>query len=210
MVPGPSYRDSDRRLLYVFPGQGSQHAGMGKALAEEYASARAVFSAADGLLGTSLGELCFEGPEERLTDTINAQPALFASSMAALCALQEEFGDLPRPVFFAGHSMGEYSALAAAGCISFADGLRLVRERGRLMKEAGARRPGRMAAVIGLAQAKLWQRFAPRRRSGMAVWRRLPTTTARGSWSFRAIRRASMRRWRRWKRPGRGGSCRWQ
>ena len=152
MVLGPSYRDSDRRLLYVFPGQGSQHAGMGRALAEEYAAARAVFSTADELLGISLGELCFEGPEERLTDTINAQPALFASSMAAMCALQEEVGDLPRPVFFAGHSMGEYSALAAAGCISFADGLRLVRERGRLMKEAGAGRPGRMAAVIGLAQ----------------------------------------------------------
>lgn len=152
MVPRPSYRDSDRRLLFVFPGQGSQHAGMGKALAEHYTAAREVFRATDELLGISLGELCFEGPEERLTDTINAQPALFASSMAALGALQEEIGDLPRPVFFAGHSMGEYSALAAAGCISFADGLRLVRERGRLMKQAGVKQPGRMAAVIGLTQ----------------------------------------------------------
>ncbi|MDE0068288.1 MAG: ACP S-malonyltransferase [Caldilineaceae bacterium] len=155
MISGPSYRDGDRRLLYVFPGQGSQHAGMGKTLAERYAAAREVFGAADEVLGLSLGELCFEGPEERLTDTINAQPALFASSMAALCALQEAVGDLPRPIFFAGHSMGEYSALAAAGCISFADGLRLVRERGRLMKEAGARQPGRMAAVIGLAEEKV-------------------------------------------------------
>ena len=149
----------------------------------------AVFSTADGLLGISLGELCFEGPEERLTDTINAQPALFASSMAAMCALQEEVGDLPRPVFFAGHSMGEYSALAAAGCISFADGLRLVRERGRLMKEAGARRPGRMGggdwAGAGGCGRDLRRGGEAARRSG----HRLPTTTARGSWSYRAMNR---------------------
>ena len=147
-----SYRDVDSQLLYLFPGQGSQQVGMGKEMAEAYPAARAVLCEADDLLGISLSKLCFEGPEERLTDTINAQPALFASSMAALNALQSELGDLPRPAFFAGHSMGEYTALAAAGCIDFADGLRLVRERGRLMQEAGAKQPGRMAAVIGLSQ----------------------------------------------------------
>ena len=147
-----SYRDVDSQLLYLFPGQGSQQVGMGKEMAEAYPAARAVLYEADDLLGISLSKLCFEGPEERLTDTINAQPALFASSMAALNALQSELGDLPRPAFFAGHSMGEYTALAAAGCIDFADGLRLVRERGRLMQEAGAKQPGRMAAVIGLSQ----------------------------------------------------------
>ena len=130
---------------------------MAKELAEEYPSARAVFSEADEVLGAAISRICFEGPEDLLTDTINAQPALFAASMAALCAVQEEMGCLPRPAFFAGHSMGEYTALAAAGCIGFADGLRLVRERGRLMKEAGAIQPGRMVAVIGLDEVVVAQ-----------------------------------------------------
>ena len=152
MRPALSYRDDAGPLLFLFPGQGSQHVGMARELAAAYPAARAVFAEADDLLGIALSELCFEGPEERLTDTINAQPALYASSMAALSAIQEELGDLPRPAFFAGHSMGEYTALAAAGCIDFADGLRLVRARGRLMQEAGAKQPGRMVAVIGLSQ----------------------------------------------------------
>ena len=152
MKPALTYSDAPGPLLYLFPGQGSQHVGMAKELADAYPAARAVFAEADDLLGVALSELCFTGPEDRLTDTVNAQPALFASSMAALCAMQEARGELPRPAFFAGHSMGEYTALAAAGCIEFADGLRLVRERGRLMKEAGVKQPGRMAAVIGLAQ----------------------------------------------------------
>ena len=147
-----SYREVAGPLLYMFPGQGSQHVGMAEELAEVYADARAVFSEADDVLGAPISKICFEGPEDVLTDTINAQPALFASSMAALCAIQAELGYLPRPALFAGHSMGEYTALAAAGCIDFADGLRLVRERGRLMKEAGAKQPGRMAAVIGLSE----------------------------------------------------------
>ena len=147
-----SYREVAGPLLYMFPGQGSQQVGMAEELAEVYPDARAVFSEADEVLGASISRICFEGPEEVLTDTINAQPALFVSSMAALCAIQAELGYLPRPALFAGHSMGEYTALAAAGCIDFADGLRLVRERGRLMKEAGAKQPGRMAAVIGLSE----------------------------------------------------------
>ncbi len=147
-----SYREVAGPLLYMFPGQGSQHVGMAEELAEVYPDARAVFREADDVLNVALSRICFEGPEDLLTDTINAQPALFASSMAALCAIQAELGYLPRPALFAGHSMGEYTALAAAGCIEFADGLRLVRERGRLMKEAGAKQPGRMAAVIGLSE----------------------------------------------------------
>jgi len=146
------YREVAGPLLYMFPGQGSQQVGMAEELAEVYPDARAVFSEADDVLDVALSRICFEGPEDVLTDTINAQPALFASSMAALCAIQAELGYLPRPALFAGHSMGEYTALAAAGCIEFADGLRLVRERGRLMKEAGAKQPGRMAAVIGLSE----------------------------------------------------------
>ena len=152
MKPALTYSDAPSQLLFLFPGQGSQHVGMAKELADSYPAARAVFAEADDLLGVALSELCFAGPEERLTDTINAQPALFASSMAALCAIHEELGALPRPAFFAGHSMGEYTALAAAGCIDFADGLRLVRERGRLMQEAGEKQPGRMVAVIGLTR----------------------------------------------------------
>lgn len=148
-----AYGEESRPLIFLFPGQGSQHVGMAKELAEAYPSARAVFTEADDVLGTAISRICFEGPEDLLTDTINAQPALFASSMAALCAMQEETGRLPRPAYFAGHSMGEYTALAAAGSIGFADGLRLVRERGRLMKEAGAKQPGRMVAVIGLDES---------------------------------------------------------
>ena len=152
-----AYGDETLPLIFLFPGQGSQHVGMAKELAEGYASARAVFSEADDVLGTAISRICFEGPEDVLTDTVNAQPALFASSMAALCALREEMGCLPLPTFFAGHSMGEYTAMAAAGCIGFADGLRLVRERGRLMKEAGAKQPGRMVAVIGLEEGVVAQ-----------------------------------------------------
>lgn len=105
---------------------------------------------ADDVLGFSLSKLCFEGPEDVLTDTINAQPALLATSMAALRSLQEALPILPPPGAAAGHSLGEYTALVAAGSLSFADGLRLVRERGRLMKEAGEQNPGGMAAILAL------------------------------------------------------------
>jgi [acyl-carrier-protein] S-malonyltransferase len=137
-------------IAYLFPGQGSQTVGMAQDLASRFQSARETMAEADDILGFALSKLCFEGPEEVLTDTINAQPALLAASIAALRAIGEALPGSPSPVAVAGHSMGEYSALVAAGSLSFADGLRLVRERGRLMKEAGQRSPGGMAAVLGM------------------------------------------------------------
>lgn len=134
---------------FVFPGQGSQEVGMGKSLADAYASARTVFEQADDILGLSLSRLCFEGPEEELNDTINTQAAIFTASIAALKALQQA-GYRVKPKFVAGHSLGEYSAYVAAGALSFEDGLRLVRERGRLMKMAGELNPGGMAAILKL------------------------------------------------------------
>ena len=145
---------------FLFPGQGSQHVGMAKELAEVYPAARAALEEADAVLGFALSRLMFDGPEADLTDTVNAQPALLAAAVAALRALASEWGQpvgsAPGPaVFVAGHSLGEYTALVAAGSLGYADGLRLVRERGRLMKEAGARSPGKMAAILGLDEAQV-------------------------------------------------------
>jgi [acyl-carrier-protein] S-malonyltransferase len=142
-----------RNLAYVFPGQGSQFVGMGRSLAEHSPAARKVFQEADDTLGFALSELCFNGPSEVLEDTVNAQPAILTVSVATLAALHEHLGsaaDALRPRFVAGHSLGEYSALVAAGVMEFPTALQLVRERGRLMKESGERTPGGMAAVIGL------------------------------------------------------------
>jgi [acyl-carrier-protein] S-malonyltransferase len=122
---------------------------MGKEIADAYPGARHLFEHADELLGVSLSSLCFDGPEDVLNDTYNAQPALYVCGMAALQALKSELADA-KPAAVAGHSLGEFTALAAAGALSFEDGLRLVRERGRLMKEAGERYPGAMAALLGL------------------------------------------------------------
>ncbi|MCA9992273.1 MAG: ACP S-malonyltransferase, partial [Anaerolineales bacterium] len=133
---------------YLFPGQGSQHVGMGQALYQREPAARAVFDQADEMLGFSLSSLCFFGPEEALTDTINQQPALYVTGLAAWQVMQSQ--DWPPPTFVAGHSLGELTALAAAGSLTFADGLRLVRRRGELMKRAGEEQPGAMAAVLGL------------------------------------------------------------
>ena len=134
---------------FLFPGQGSQYVGMGKRACDDHALAREIMDAADDILGFKLTSLCFAGPGEALTDTINAQPAILATSIAYL-RVYESTSDSVAPAFVAGHSMGEYSALVAAGALSFEDGLKLVRERGRLMKEAGSLHPGKMAAIIGL------------------------------------------------------------
>src|ERR671933_1953693 len=148
-------------LALVFPGQGSQYVGMGKALYEASAAARRVFHQADEALGFNLSQLCFEGPAEELEDTINAQPAILTVSLACLEAMREKLEALGHkwqpPRFVAGHSLGEYTALVAAGALDFSDALRLVRERGRLMKEQGDHRPGGMAAVIGLDRNVLEQ-----------------------------------------------------
>jgi [acyl-carrier-protein] S-malonyltransferase len=122
---------------------------MGQDLARSYSAARDTYAEADDCLGFSLSRMCFEGPEDTLNDTHNTQPAIFTTSVAALRALRSA-GFSTTPDFVAGHSLGEYSALVASEVLSFADGLRLVRERGRLMKLAGERNPGGMAAVLKL------------------------------------------------------------
>jgi [acyl-carrier-protein] S-malonyltransferase len=132
---------------FLFPGQGSQAVGMGKALAERYPEARAVFQEADQVLGIALSKLCFEGPLDELTRTENTQPALLTTSIAAYRVLEARGA---RPAAAAGHSAGEYAAHVAAGSLTFADGLRLIRRRGEAMAGAGASRPGSMAAVLGL------------------------------------------------------------
>jgi len=137
---------------FVFPGQGSQAIGMGKGLAEAFAAARAVFEEVDEALNQKLSALMFEGPKAELTLTANAQPALMATSLAALRVLEAEAGlDLAREAaFVAGHSLGEYSALAAAGSLSIADAARLLRRRGEAMQQAVPVGKGAMAALIGL------------------------------------------------------------
>jgi [acyl-carrier-protein] S-malonyltransferase len=138
-------------IAFLFPGQGSQHVGMGQDLYESDSMAHAVFDQADEQLGFALSKLCFEGPLEELTDTINQQPALFVVSVAMLRVMEARGWE--QPAFVAGHSLGELSALVAAGSLSFADGLKLVRRRGELMKEAGEQEPGAMAAVLALDTA---------------------------------------------------------
>lgn len=138
-------------MAYVFPGQGSQSTGMGMDLYNSYPSARAVFDEADASLGFSLSRLCFEGPDEELTKTNNVQPAILVVSIACLKAIEEAaMANFPSPAFVAGHSLGEYTALVAGGALDLNDAVLLVRERGRLMYEAGLRNPGSMLAVIGL------------------------------------------------------------
>lgn len=136
------------KTAFVFPGQGSQKVGMGREFYEGTAIGRQVFDQADALLGFPLSELCFEGPAETLTRTENAQPAIFTVSVIAFQLLSEK---LPAPDAVAGHSLGEYSALTAAGALSFEDGLRTVRRRGELMAEIGDTVKGAMAAILNLA-----------------------------------------------------------
>jgi [acyl-carrier-protein] S-malonyltransferase len=137
-------------IAWLFPGQGAQEVGMGRALAETSAAARDVFARADAALGDKLSEICFAGPMEALTLTANTQPALVATSMAILAALRETMPALPAPSFAAGHSLGEYSALCAAGVLSVEDAVRLTRVRGQAMQEAVPAGEGGMGAVMGM------------------------------------------------------------
>jgi [acyl-carrier-protein] S-malonyltransferase len=134
---------------FVFPGQGSQAVGMGKELTETYPIARETFEEADSILGVAFSQLMWDGPAEALNETVNTQPSLYVHSIAAWRTFTNLYPDL-KPATVAGHSLGELSALTASGALSFADGLRLVRKRGELMKRAGELNPGGMAAILNL------------------------------------------------------------
>ncbi|RPI06375.1 MAG: [acyl-carrier-protein] S-malonyltransferase [Ignavibacteriae bacterium] len=135
-----------QRTAFIFPGQGSQYVGMAKDLYEGNAAAKELFDQADAALGFSLSRICFEGPEEELKQTKNTQPAIFLHSIVLFHLLQKKQFDMT-----AGHSLGEYTALVAAGSITLEDGLTLVRLRGELMQQAGVEHPGTMAAIVGIA-----------------------------------------------------------
>jgi [acyl-carrier-protein] S-malonyltransferase len=139
---------TNSNLAFVFPGQGSQYVGMGKDLSAQFPIAKQVFAEADDALGCALSELCFCGPETELKLTENTQPAILATSVAALRVLETE--TLLRPAFVAGHSLGEYSALVAVGALRFGDAVKIVRERGRLMQQAVPAGEGAMAVIMGL------------------------------------------------------------
>jgi [acyl-carrier-protein] S-malonyltransferase len=142
------------KIAYVFPGQGSQAVGMGYELLQSSQEARQVFEEADQALQFPLSRLCFEGPEQELRETVHTQPAMLTVSVAYLKATLELNGRL-KPDFVAGHSIGEYTALVAANVLSFSDAVCLVRERGRLMHEAGKSKPGGMAAIIGMDEVSV-------------------------------------------------------
>jgi [acyl-carrier-protein] S-malonyltransferase len=145
---------------YIFPGQGAQAVGMGLPLVEAFATARQVFEEIDEALGEKLSALIFAGPAEDLTLTANTQPALFAVSMAVLRTLERDFGVTAPPAFVAGHSLGEYSALAAAGSLSLADGARVLRRRGTAMQAAVPPDVGAMAALIGKVTVEVAEAIA--------------------------------------------------
>ncbi len=148
--------EGQTKVAYIFPGQGSQNVGMGKDLCESFAPAAAIFAKADEVLGFPLSHLCFNGPDDELRLTVNAQPAILTMSLACLQAAREKAGGrLPSPAFVAGHSLGEYTALAVAGVIDFDTAIFLSRERGRLMHEAGMKKSGGMAAILGMEESAL-------------------------------------------------------
>lgn len=155
------------QLLLLFPGQGSQKPGMGKDLAEQFATARAVFADADAALGAPLSTLCFEGPAEELTRTHNAQPALLAHGAAVWAVVKERAASYVAAA--AGHSLGEFSAYHAAGALPLADALRLVRRRGELMYETGVQTPGAMAAILGELQRPIDEICAEASAAGVVV-----------------------------------------
>jgi [acyl-carrier-protein] S-malonyltransferase len=138
-----------KTTAFVFPGQGSQTVGMGKDLAAHHPVAKALFEEADSILGTSFSQIMWDGPDTVLNDTVNTQPALYVHSLAAFRTFSHLHADF-KPAALAGHSLGELSALAASGALSFEDGLRLVQKRGELMKRAGELAPGGMAAILGV------------------------------------------------------------
>jgi len=142
---------SEQKTACIFPGQGSQHVGMGKALCEAFPESREMFERADEALGEKLSTLCWEGPEEALKLTANQQPAILTTSLAAWAAFAKR--SALKPVFFAGHSLGEYSALVASGALAFEDAVRAVRARGQLMQEAVPEGAGAMAVVLGVEVA---------------------------------------------------------
>ncbi len=144
---------ASEKAAYIFPGQGAQSVGMGHDIYDAFKSARSVFDQADKVLDFPLTRLCFEGPEEELRLTINAQPALVTMSYAILTVIRETApASLPEPVYMTGHSLGEYTALAAANVLDFSTTVQLARERGRLMHEAGLKQSGGMVAIIGLEE----------------------------------------------------------
>ena len=168
-----TYPASVQRIAFVFPGQGSQTVGMGETLSASSPAAAAVFAAADSALGEPISALAWSGPADRLDLTENAQPALVATSIAILAAIREGFAvaeaPMIQPVFAAGHSMGQYTAMVAAGALDLDDAVRLVRERGRLMQASGQGRDGAMAALIGLDDARLPELIAGAGASGVFV-----------------------------------------
>jgi [acyl-carrier-protein] S-malonyltransferase len=143
-------------VAFVFPGQGSQFVGMGKDVYAGFEAARSVFDASDKALGFKLSRLCFEGPAEELRLTVNVQPAIVTFSLALLAVMRNGKNFAP-PDFAAGHSLGEYSALSAAGALTPQDAILLSRKRGQLMYQAGINAPGTMAAILGLSEDVVWQ-----------------------------------------------------
>ena len=149
------------QTAWVFPGQGAQAVGMGADLYEQIPAARAVFDVADAALGVSLSKICFAGPEADLTQTVNTQPALVTHAVAALVAALDAGTLAARPAFVAGHSLGEYAALVAAGSVTFEEGVRLVRARGEAMQAACDAQPSTMAAILGMEPDALRAAIAP-------------------------------------------------
>ncbi len=146
--------NSKGNIAVLFAGQGAQYVGMGKTLSDEYSAAERVFRQADDVLGFPISDLIFSGPEEELTLTRNSQPAIYVTSWAAFSVLQERVPEL-KPSYYAGLSLGEYTAYAAGGAFGFEDGLKLVRRRGELMQECAEKHHGTMASVIGLPLRKV-------------------------------------------------------